>query len=293
MLAIDQLQVWDALEGKTFLVCVGAAKCATSWLYAYLDNHPAAAVSPLKELHFFNARFPRNSLVDADALALARLAYHLNQPGDPVENLHQRPAFRASLDRAQMLYDDNAYFAHFARLCSDTTETLCDLTPAYSALEEAGFLYLRRFFASQRIALKILFVMRDPVERFWSQLRHLQQMKPENDILRLWPEALRSKTLNARADYRETVSNLDTIFDADQVLYLFYEELFSSESVRRLSEFAGLEPLPFDLETRFNETTVKLAMPPDAAQALGERLGPQYAFCRKRFGKAVPASWRQ
>ena len=44
------------LDETTFLVCIGAAKCATSWLHAYLSGLPGCAPSPLKEVHFFDAR---------------------------------------------------------------------------------------------------------------------------------------------------------------------------------------------------------------------------------------------
>lgn len=36
------------------LLVVGAMKCATSALHAFLDAHPQVAMSPLKELNFFN-----------------------------------------------------------------------------------------------------------------------------------------------------------------------------------------------------------------------------------------------
>ena len=111
---IPELQKFDALNGRTFLVCVGAMKCATSWIYHYLATLPGVLVSPLKELHFFNAKFASNALSDMEAIAINRLQYHIGQEGDPVHNLKWRPAYQASVDRVQMIYDDNAYFAHFA-----------------------------------------------------------------------------------------------------------------------------------------------------------------------------------
>jgi len=127
---IPGLRKYGELDGKTFLICVGAMKCATSWLHHYLGSLPGVSVSPLKEVHFFNTKFPANSLGDMDALALKRLGFHIEQSGDPVGNLRRRPTFQASVDRVQMLYDDNAYFGHFARICDPDTRTFCDITPA-------------------------------------------------------------------------------------------------------------------------------------------------------------------
>ncbi|MCR8547591.1 sulfotransferase [Salipiger sp. P9] len=282
---------YPALDGKTFLVCVGAAKCATSWLHGYLHSLPDATVSPLKEVHFFNVRFPQNALGDMEGLAVARLRFHLGQPGDPVQNLRDRPNFRASVDRAQMVYDDNAYFAHFARLCGPETRAFCDITPAYAAIGAEGFAYLRAFAASQKVAPKLLFILRDPVTRFWSQLRQLEQLNPENDALCKWPEALRSEALLARADYRATIEALEAVFPSDDLLFLFYEDLLADHSLRRLCAFAGLAFRPPQTRAPQNETEVRTPLPDAAREAFRTRLADQYSFCRARFGDAVPEGW--
>ncbi|MEZ5715286.1 MAG: sulfotransferase [Paracoccaceae bacterium] len=285
-------QTHPKLDGKTFLICIGAAKCATSWLYHYLCAIPEAATSPLKELHFFNARFPQHALGDVEAVALSRLAFHLEQPGDPAQNLRQRATFQASVDRVQMIYDDAAYFDHFARLADARTRCCADLTPAYSTIGPEGFAWMKGFCAGHGIRPRVLFLMRDPVTRFWSQLRHLQQMNPDNDIAATWAQAMQAPALTARADYRAIVTALDACFPAEDLLYLFYEDLFSDAALRRLCAVAGL---PFHAnvprEAR-NETTVKLPLPDDARAALADFLAPQYAFCRARFGDAIPAGWQ-
>lgn len=286
------LRHYPELDGKTFLVCVGAAKCATSWLHRHLDTLPDTVVSPIKELHFFDVKFGAMALGDMQALALSRLAYHLKQEGDPVENLRQRPTFQASLDRAQMIIDDDAYFGHFARLCGPDTRTFCDLTPSYSAIGADGLAYMKAFCASQDIRLKILFIMRDPVARLWSQLRHLQQMNPANDVATKWRDALASPRIIARADYRGIVTALDAAFAPDDLCYLFYETLFETGTLRALCAFAGITYQPAEVARVQNETTVKLPLPPETAAAFRSHLAPQYDFCRARFGKDVPASWQ-
>ena len=140
------------LEGKTLLVCVGAMRSGTSWLYHYLSTHLPVAVSPLKEVHFFNAKFPQNSLGDMDALALKRLARHGERKGNPAKNLAKSPAFQASIDRAQMVYDDQAYFGHFARIGRHDTQVFCDITPAYAPIGREGFFFLNSFVAKCKCA---------------------------------------------------------------------------------------------------------------------------------------------
>lgn len=283
---------YPILDDKTFLVCIGAAKSATSWLHHYITHLPACVTSPLKELHFFDARHPRHTLGDPDALALARLAFHLDQPGLPVENLRRHDTFRASLDRAQMIYDDDAYFGHFARLCDTDTRCFADLTPGYSAIGPVGFADMRDVAAHQDCRLRLLFVMRDPVDRFWSQLRHIEQMAPDCRATRDWETARTLPALTARADYAAIVSALDATFPAGDVLYLFYETLFSENTLRRLCDFIGVPYATADSGTLRNETTLRTPLPASARAALLDQLASQYAFCRDRFGADLPVDWQ-
>lgn len=286
------LREYRELDGKTFLIGVGAMRCATSWVYSYLGELREVAVSPLKELHFFSKKFAVNALGDMDAVALKRLRHHMEQAGDAVENLRRRPTFQASVDRVEMIYDDDAYFGHFARLCGPFTRTFCDITPAYAVIGQAGFAYLKDFCASQDIALKLLFVMRDPVDRLWSQLCHMQQLNPSSDVVAKWSEAIQAPRVLARADYRGTVCDLDDVFPAEDVLYLFFEELFTEGSLRRLSRFAEVGFHPGDTTDAKNRAAEKADLPEEAHAAFKRLLAPQYEFCRQRFGDAIPATWQ-
>ena len=280
------------LDDTTFLVCIGAAKCATSWLHAYLCDLPGCAPSPLKEVHFFDASHPEHALGDPDALALARLKFHLDQPGATADTLKRSPAFRASLDRVQMVHDDSAYFLHFAGLRGPDTRCVADITPGYSAIGPAGLADIRDVFAHQTCRLRLLFIMRDPVTRFWSQLRHLEQIAPDTRATQDWDRVRHMPALVARADYTGIVTALDATFPAGDVLYLFYETLFTEAAQRRLCEFIGLPHAPADAGTVRTETTLKAPLPRDARDALAAQLAPHYAFCRARFGAEVPFGWQ-
>jgi hypothetical protein len=42
-------------QEPTFLICTGAIKAGTSWLYRYLLRHPDCHLRAIKELHFLNS----------------------------------------------------------------------------------------------------------------------------------------------------------------------------------------------------------------------------------------------
>lgn len=288
----EHLRRLDELDGKTLLIGIGAAKCGTSWVYHYLQTLPGTVASPLKEIHFFDSKYSGLSFGDMDSLAIKRVGFHIENSEEPVAYLTESELFKASVDRMKMIYDDNAYFDHLARLCSEDTRVLCDITPGYSVLGVNGFSYMRAFCASQNIQLKLLFVMRDPVDRLWSQLRHLQEINPDSKIVNHWAKALQSPRVCARGDYEGTISDLEFVFPQEDLLYLFYEELFTEASLRRLCAFVGVDFRPGDTDTRQNRTGVELELPADASLAFQKTLARQYRFCSERFGEAVPRAWR-
>ena len=287
----ELLRKYDELDGKTLLIGVGAAKCGTSWISHYLQTLPGVVASPLKEIHFFDRKFSGLSFGDMDSLAIKRVGFHMKSSEDPVAYLATSELFQASVDRMKMIYDDNAYFGHLARLCDRDTSILCDITPGYSVLGLNGFSYMQAFCATQNIKLKLLFVMRDPVDRLWSQLRHLQEINPESEITDNWAKALESPRVCARGDYEGTISDLELVFPEEDLLYLFYEDLFCEACLRRLCAFIGADYRPGETGTRQNRTGVELELPDDARLAFQKTLTRQYRFCSERFAEALPAAW--
>ena len=49
----------NVINAKPTFIGIGAQKCASSWLYRVLQEHPEVAVSEQKELDFFSFRFDR------------------------------------------------------------------------------------------------------------------------------------------------------------------------------------------------------------------------------------------
>ncbi|NNF79492.1 MAG: sulfotransferase, partial [Rhizobiales bacterium] len=189
------------------------------------------------------------------------------------------------------IYDDNAYFAHFARWSRADTKTFCDITPAYSALNQDGFDYMKRFIASQHVALKIFFVMRDPVDRLWSHMRYRDKGDDGSGLFKSWSKWIEDPEFMAWANYKHTVEVLEGMFPAEDLLFLFYEDLFNEASLKTLCAFAGADHRPPQSEKAVNETFLKLDLPGPVRDQLQARLRPQYEFCHQRFGDRVPASW--
>jgi hypothetical protein len=145
----------DALAGMKLpnFFIVGAPKAGTTSLYAYLDQHPQIYLSPLKEPHFFSAEFrPDNFEVEA-------------RPRVATE-MKALAAYLAGDLRAKKFGGFVTAWEDYLRLFRNATDEV--------ALGEATPVYLWSPTAARNIAArvphaKVVMILRDPVERAFSQ----------------------------------------------------------------------------------------------------------------------------
>jgi sulfotransferase family protein len=128
-------------------LCIGAQKSGTSWLYHQLTLHPDFWMPPVKELHYFDAlgRVKRDTPPRCQD---SRDRWFL-------ERLKELSA-RSYVDLAGY----SSLFKPKGALLSG------DITPAYATLNEELIEWIITRFPD----LKVIFLVRDPVERAWSQL---------------------------------------------------------------------------------------------------------------------------
>ena len=160
-----------------------------------------------------------------------------------------------------------------------------EITPAYAILTDEGFALMRETLHGPRI----IFIMRDPLDRYWSAVRMAQRNPAKLDVT--FHLAFKRAGNHARGDYGATIEALDRQFDPGAVLYLFYEELFSATTLRRVARFLGVEP---EWSWQLDKVS-RLGKPhpmPDPSTELILMLQPTYDFVRERFGDAVPGAWR-
>jgi hypothetical protein len=160
-----------------------------------------------------------------------------------------------------------------------------EITPGYATLTDEGFALMRETLQGPRI----IFIMRDPLDRYWSAVRMAQSNPEMLDFS--FHRAFKLGGYQARGDYRATIEALERQFEPDAVLYLFYEDLVSAPTLRRVAHFLGVEPeWSWDLDK-----TSRIGKPhpmPDPSTELIHMLQPTYDFVRERFGDAVPGAWR-
>jgi hypothetical protein len=230
---------------------IGAARSGTTWLGQVLGNHPDVWIPRRKELHYWTrgARY---------------LSPGYMSPDEPLRRLFGRggeaPRFRRELVRAagrglihrdwqQLRWDCRYFLGHcsddwYETLFADRDERLTgEITPAYALLDDADVAHL----AARYPDLRILYVMRDPVERAWSTICYhhsrrqisLDRMSEAEVIAYLAQPGLRQ-----RSSYLEVVRRWTHHFGAERLFLAFYDEIGEAPQaiLARLESFLGIAP---------------------------------------------------
>ena len=280
---VDQQSATNG-SGKTFLLGVGCQKGGTTWLYDYLTKVDGVALGPLKEYHVF----------DMTDLSIGAKKLRKLERKDARVRAGRKDSKESVTLRMHLMADEQNYYDYFAGLLEgDGLRLTADITPAYAALSPERFATIRQQFEARGVAVKAVFLMRDPVERVWSSVRMMLRdhaaKNPDAPVLERDQEDLlveRHETDNqrARTNYHLTVAALEQAFAPENIFYGFYETLFREETIRGLSTFLGLPYGEPEFAQRQNESPKSEAISEDAARHVASSYAPVYAFARERFG---------
>lgn len=260
------------MEGKTFLLGVGAQKSGTTWVHRWLEGSEGVRMGPFKEYHVWDA-------ATLDACRDFRRPLWSRGAQNRLQAVMQRVPY--------------VYFEHFRRLLDTPDVRLtADITPSYSGLSADTLGRIRAGFVKRGIGVKALFLMRDPVARSFSAARMLSDK--EN---RLAAQAGKSVTVTAedwlarnlqaeymrlRSDYPATLSALNAAFRPEEIHTEFYETLFTPDGLDRLSRFLGVAGDPAKASERVNEGR-PAPLPPDLAARAARQFAPVYDWAARAY----------
>jgi len=269
------------LKHRRFLLGVGAHKSGTTWLYYYLDNHPEVYMSPVKEMHFFgNSDTKEGWPINAFRKKLAERRKRARASGKSNEG--QFAALRA---RIRMKGDLSAYRRFFRKRVKDQP-VFGEITPAYSALPLPELRLIRRQFPNARI----IFLMRNPVDRLWSHMRFSEEFDTIEDLEERIDTILQRRIYSERSNYKRTIQNLRQVFEPEQLHFAFYEDLFTDAAVASLCQFLEISNMPANFERKLN-VSIKLPLSPLIRPKAVAALREQYDFVQDQFGELLPENW--
>ena len=195
------------------------------------------------------------------------------------------------------LIDYNNYFDYFSSILYMNPDIFLtgDITPAYSSLQPEVFEIIKKGFEERGVTVKVVFLMREPVERCISAAQfNLGRRKPDkeaadftvNKFERYVKKNYSSESFQARGRYDLTMENLEKVFDRDNIHYQFFENLFEAGNIEKICQFLGLEFTPARAEEKVNESRLKLEISDKLRGEIRAFYAPVYDLMYERYSKA-------
>lgn len=265
---------------KTFLLGVGCQKGGTTWVHDYLSTHPQVDMGFEKEYHIFDALHLRgNTLIRQRTERLKNLIIQ--------DKFH--PKRHLSLVQKLAFYEDqNLYFDYFQQLLLNPSINLTgDITPAYAVLNAPVFRRINNQFLKRRIDVKVVFLMRDPIERIRSSYNmYLRSRGAASGAQVDLASYIEGQDVILRTTYDRTIKELEKVFDQSQLFYGFYEELFRDDSMlKEMVKFLQIRWKPADFGRVVNGgSDAKSEVDVEAGDII-KRFSGTYNFIKDRFGE--------
>lgn len=231
--------------GPDFL-CIGAQRAGTTWLFRAMQHHPGIWLPPVKELHYFDHRYPPGGKPHAGtpyasiriragrqlkrAAWMARTAIFVK----PRQNFPW--VLRYNFGRR----DDRWYQSLFRPAAGQVSG---EITPAYSTLDAEAVERVHDLLPEARILL----IVRNPIERAWSAARknlakgqgRTAMELSEAEIL----DAVQRPGARLRGDFPRMLDNWGSHYDQSRLHVSFYDDMADDPErfLRRIYEFLGLD----------------------------------------------------
>ena len=264
-LAYARVATWIP-ESFPHFMCIGAPRAATTWLYTELVTDPRIFLPKQKELHFYDER-------------------QRSFPDDESELRWQR-SFYFDVDEAA---SQRWYWYQFRHAAPEQLRG--DITPVYSLQSRDRVQCIRKHIPD----LRIIYIMRNPVERAWSGLRKTVWYQKGKSYLADLDEEWLQKTIMrpevlARGDYQRAIQTWESVFPRSQICYLFYDDIRSNANgvLDNVYVFLGLPP-QLGRSERSPSRAVNAAqnreMPESVRVSLERHYAGQIGFLQNHFGR--------
>lgn len=254
---------------KTFLLGVGCAKGGTTWMHNYLHNHRSVDMGITKEYHIFD---------------------HLHTKWCPAGKSHLRRVLSSEKNcLLKGVYGNiDKYYEYFDDLFGKKKDTVLvgDITPVYALIPVDVFKNIKLKLESKGFRVKVVFLMRDPVERCWSNLRMTNKKYKNRSTTdrALLSDCEKTFTIE-KTKYEKTIKKLEQVFDKEDIHYAFYETLFNESSIEELTDFLSIPHVSPSFDKKLNASPKNTSMEESTLSQIANQFEQTYRFVFEKFGE--------
>ena len=264
------------------LLCIGAQKAGTSWLFTQLQSHPGIWMPPIKELHYFNHLFvPENRKWTKWHLrhsVSAAVKHYVNRNDDLY-----LPYLQYLVDLGSREPFTEGWYRRAFDLPAAAGKLIGDITPEYSTIPDEGIGYLRALLG----APKIIYLIRSPVSRALSQLKMNASRAANGGLAEAeWLAQADQWDIANRGDYRAYVPRWKAHFAEGDLLFLPFGRIAKDPAgvMRDVEAFLGLPPHQYPRLVERVHKTRSFDVPKSVTARLEDTLRPQADFLEAEFG---------
>lgn len=287
---------------------IGAQKSGTTWLHRNMNTHPEIWMPARKELHYFDEK-----IKDASSSVL-RTRLLGKRSSDYRWRKQFKNRIRIDIEQRSVsgLRQDLHYFLRrpgdkwYAKLFDPGRGMIKgEITPAYSMLETDMIGHVHSLMPDT----KLIFMMRNPVERVWSHnVMNLDSVQKGSASSASEDEVIKNiqrKDSRRLTNFPQILDNWTSFYPEDQIFVCFMEDVnFCPKNLMyRLYEFLGVDPgadhrvIQRKIHSRSTETmpthiAARIAeMYEDTFQKLSDRFGGYASFwlyCAQRLAEDPP-----
>jgi len=232
-------------------LCIGAQRSGTSWLYKNLSYHPQIWLPPIKEVHYFSAQDkPKKRKIN---IYLRHLRVRIRDSFFDLISLNGELLEKLAWDSRYFFgkHNNDWYLSLFL---PKKGQIACELTPDYAALNIEKISEIH----SLNPNIKIIYIMRDPLERSWSgatkdlarrRRRYLESV-PEGEIL----EKINGRGTMLRSNHILVLKKWESIFDKKQFFIGFFEDVVDrpKDLLQRIYRFLGVSDSRIHISPNIN-----------------------------------------
>ncbi len=215
------------MRSENFLLCFGAQRGGTTWLSNQLWHHPKFSFPPRKELRYFDTIHYHNfNVIQKERIKELRRALW-NKLGENPKNLTKELESELKWMAKYTLvskenYNDVWYESLFNQTAPD--KWTGDFSPDYSLLPKDGIEHLYNMLPDA----KLVFMLRDPVDRIWSGLTYTLRNNPnlsDTEKIKFLKNGINSQIQLKFSDYKSIFEKFLNFYQKKQICVCFHDDI--------------------------------------------------------------------
>jgi len=228
-------------------ICIGAPKAGTTWLYRQLSTHPEVWTPPVKELHYFDRKFPIERVAKKKGAKNGVFGIYKSYGRKQIVYVIAKAVSRGAIKDIAWA---NRYFSGqqsdewYTSLFKPARNRVSgEFTTDYCALSDDAVDHIYKMLPQ----LSVIFLLRNPIERSWS---HARMLLPE-----LLGKPLESITedefigylchpaAKRKSEYMRTLEIWERRYPKEQLFTGFYDDIARNPKnlVEGILDFIGVK----------------------------------------------------